>query len=230
MDLSNIELSGIITGPLVGTAPTLPPGYEFVSGTNEQWIFGPNVDLNGADLSGIDLSNIELSSIKTGPLVGTAPTLPPGYEFVSGTNEQWIFGPGVDLNGADISGMDLSNIDLSKPVINNLIGQFKNPPLSVQPNIIIYNNHIFTQNDNNLYSKLNAPTNLIILNSQSNLTNTNLSNKIIITDTDDIDINNINLNFNTIDNTKFVNVKFNNSSVQHLQNKSVALIDCTVLE
>ena len=163
-------------------------------------------------------------------MIGSASSLPDGYEFVSGTNEKWIFGPGVDLDGADISGMDLSNIDLSKPVINNLIGQFKNPPLSVNPNIIIYNNHIFTQNDNNLYSKLNTPINLIILNSQSNLTDTNLSNKIIITDTDDIDINNINLNFNTIDNTKFVNVKFNNSSVQHLQNKSVALIDCTVLE
>jgi uncharacterized protein YjbI with pentapeptide repeats len=156
---------------------------------------------------------------------------PSGYEFVPGTNEQWIFGPYVNLDGADISGMDLSNIDLSTPIINNLIGQFKNPPLSVNPNIIIYNNHIFTQNDNNLYSKLFEPLpNLIILNSQSNLTYTNLSNKIIITDTDDIDINNINLNFNTIDNTKFVNVKFNNSSVQHLQNKSVALIDCTVLE
>ena len=125
-DLSGVTLTGVKLGPLNGSAPSLPSGYKFVSGTHEQWIIGPGVDLSGANLSGMDLSavdltNANLSGAKTGPLVGTSPSsLPPSYEFISGTNEQWIFGPDVDLSGADLRGMDLSNIDLSDIELSGL--------------------------------------------------------------------------------------------------------------
>ena len=118
-DLSGATLTGVKSGPLVGSAPSLPSGYKFVSGTNEQWIIGPSVVLSGADLRGMDLSGFDLSgatltAAKTGPLVGSAPSsLLSGYEFVSGTNEQWIVGPSVVLSGADLRGMNLSNINLS---------------------------------------------------------------------------------------------------------------------
>ena len=122
VDLTNANLSGTKTGPLVGTAPTLPPGYEFVSGTNETWIIGPGVDLNGADLSGMDLSNIELSSIKTGPLVDSSPSsLPDDYKFIRGTNEQWIIGPYADLTGADLTGADLTDAELKSVNLSSAI-------------------------------------------------------------------------------------------------------------
>ena len=118
--MGGATLTGVKSGPLVGSAPiSLPSYYNFVSGTNEQWIVGPNVDLSGADLRGMDLSGahlngVDLSGAKSGPLVGSAPiSLPSGYKFVSGTNENWIVGPSVNLDGADLSGMELNGMNLS---------------------------------------------------------------------------------------------------------------------
>ena len=133
VDLTNANLSGTKTGPLIGTSPSLPTGYTFVSGTNEQWIIGPGVDLNGADLSGADLSNIDLTNVKSWPLVGTAPSsLPPGYHFVSGTNEKGIIRPYADLTGADLSGVDLTGVDLTNA---NLSGTKTGPLIGTSPSL-----------------------------------------------------------------------------------------------
>ena len=128
--MGGATLTGVKSGPLVGSAPiSLPSYYNFVSGTNEQWIVGPNVDLSGADLRGMDLSGahlngVDLSGAKSGPLVGSAPiSLPSGYKFVSGTKEiglldqvlilmvqiwwygiKWYEFGGADLSGATLTG------------------------------------------------------------------------------------------------------------------------------
>ena len=87
-------------------------------GTNENWIVGPSVNLDGANLRvGIKWYEFEwcgfggatLTGVKSGPFVGLAPSLlPSGYKFVSGTNEQWIVGPGVDLSGANLTDANLN--------------------------------------------------------------------------------------------------------------------------
>jgi hypothetical protein len=52
----------------------------------------------------------------------------------------------------------------------------------------------------------------------------NLTNKIVLGTSKSVILSNT----NTINNTKFLNVTFNQNSIQYLQNKSVVLIDCTI--
>ena len=111
--LFGADLTEVKSGPLIGTKQgTLPSGYKFVSGTNEQWIIGPGVDLSGANLTGAVMFGADWTRVKSGPLIGTSPSLSSGYEFISGTHENWIIGQGVDLSGADLRGMDLTVVDL----------------------------------------------------------------------------------------------------------------------
>ena len=140
MDLSDISFNGSYfngakTGPLVGTSPSFfSYGYTFVSGTNEQWIIGPDVNLDGADLRGMNLSNINLSGVnlsgaKTWPLNGSAPSsLPDGYDFISGDYQNGIIGPGVDLSDVYLFGADLTEVK-SGPLIGDA-------PTALSTNII----------------------------------------------------------------------------------------------
>ena len=52
----------------------------------------------------------------------------------------------------------------------------------------------------------------------------NLTNKIVLGTSKSVILSNTNI----INNTKFLNVTFDQNSIQYLQNKSVALIDCTI--
>ena len=106
MNLSSVDLSGSITGPLSGYANViLPSGYTILSVTDEQWIVGPGVDLFVVNLSGVDLSDLNLSGANlSGDLSGAN---------LSGANLSGVDLSGANLSGVDLSGADLSGVDLS---------------------------------------------------------------------------------------------------------------------
>ena len=129
-DLTGINLEGAaldganlnyVTGTITGTPSSMPQGYGVISGPNDSYIIGPNVNLSNADLTGADLTGINLSGVTltgatligvSGSITGT-PTLPTGYSIIDGSSDSYIVGPGVDLSNADLTGADLTGIDLT---------------------------------------------------------------------------------------------------------------------
>lgn len=111
-DLRYTNLTNITSGGLRGT-PILDSKYKLYN----QYIVGPNVNLNGADLSGIDLSgmnldgtnleNANLIGIRSGFIEGT-PIVSSKYKLMKG----YIVGPEVDLRGANLEWQDFSDMDL----------------------------------------------------------------------------------------------------------------------
>ena len=144
INLSNANFTNTKTGSLSGHNNTsLPSDYSIIN----NYIYGPNVDLDGAILSGADFT-----TILSGPFNGSAPTLPSDYTYVVGSDGNWIIGPGVDLSGAELSNADLTD------VITGPLRSGTTPPLSSLPSDI----SIYQGNDGAyLLGLLTKPFNLL---------------------------------------------------------------------
>ena len=124
-DWAGTDPSEEISGGLVGTPSTLPPGWVLVNG----YLAGEQANLNGADLSGADLSGVNLFDASftgadlngtdlaganlvheiSGGITGTPSALPSGWSVVSG----FLEGPGADFDNGDLTGIDLAGLDLT---------------------------------------------------------------------------------------------------------------------
>ena len=118
--------------------------------------------------------------------------------------------------------LKFSNLNLSNINLSNTYGQIKGIPLS--SNLKLFNKFLISNSDSNIniFRKLHTTvtnyTNILEYISD----NQDLSNKIVMNTTARLSSN------NTINNTKFINVIFDQQSIQYLQNKSVALLNCNV--
>ena len=81
-DLSFANLSGA-GGQLAAPPSILPTGFVVAN----NYLVGPNIDLNGVDLSGTDLSAADLTDVR-GQLAGAPSTLPAGYIVANNFIEQ----------------------------------------------------------------------------------------------------------------------------------------------
>jgi uncharacterized protein YjbI with pentapeptide repeats len=99
-NLSGATLTGVRSGGIIGTPASLPTNWSLVTG----YLIGPYANLSGADLSGanfnradlaganlsdsnlsgVDLSGANLQGVRSGGIVGTPASLPPGWALVNG--------------------------------------------------------------------------------------------------------------------------------------------------
>ena len=154
VDLSGADLSGYslngatliqVRGQLTSVPSELPAGYF----TKNNYIVGPNVNLQFANLLNANLSNIsivstDLSGAVLNGVFGqltdvSGAVLSPSYKFAN----RYIVGPGVDLSGVDLSGFDLSGYSLANTNLTQVRGQLASRPTdvpfgySVTPNLYI---------------------------------------------------------------------------------------------
>jgi uncharacterized protein YjbI with pentapeptide repeats len=126
LDLSGATLTGVRSSGVTGTAVALPTHFQVLAGH----LVGPGVDLSqmvlsqlsfaGVDLTGANLKQATLTgasfaaatmvNVKSGGVIGTPTSLPPGWVVVTGG---YLAGPGANLGGANFADVDLSGIDLS---------------------------------------------------------------------------------------------------------------------
>lgn len=129
-DFSHATLNGVISGGLVGTPRSLPPGWRltdgYLAGAGANLVdaalahanlsgldlTGANLegaDLVGATVRGADLDAAHLSDVRSGGLVGAVTHLPGGWRVVQG----YLVGPDADLQGANLFRAPLSGADLA---------------------------------------------------------------------------------------------------------------------
>jgi len=59
VDLSDFDLTGVMSGGIGGTPLALPIGWTL----NNGYLFGPGANLSGADLTGFDLTGVNLTNV-----------------------------------------------------------------------------------------------------------------------------------------------------------------------
>ena len=109
VDLSGAVLTGAKTGPLLSGPINVPSNYQTISGSNEIWIVGSNVNLTGADLTSADFTGADLTGVN---FTGVDLT---GSKLLSATNIQHaIFtnasGPSIKYINIDTTSFTLSSI------------------------------------------------------------------------------------------------------------------------
>lgn len=107
-DFSKANLTGVITGKLVGTPKALPANWVKKGG----FFIGPGANLLGADLTNVDLSTLvraNLINLTSGQIKAAPSALPAGYKLIDGH----IVGPGVSLKNINVQGQDLRGMDLT---------------------------------------------------------------------------------------------------------------------
>jgi uncharacterized protein YjbI with pentapeptide repeats len=212
-DLRYTTLTNISSGSLRGV-PILDSKYKIYN----QYIVGPNVNLNGADLSGIDLSgmnldgtnleNANLMGIQSGFIQGT-PILSSKYKLMKG----YIVGPEVDLRGANLEWQDFSDMDL-------YLTDFTDAKLN---HATFHRSFIFDTNFTNIEFRdirssgllglpSELPSKLNIINSyiQGKLSRIFVGPSIKL---ENIEFRNHNMNSIDLSGSDLINVYFNNSSI-----------------
>ena len=140
-DLTGVNLTGAITGPIVGIPAQLPIGYildngyivfdSFVNANLTNANYTNNIfagkDLTNADLTNSTLTNVNFQGttltsvtwigVKSSGIVGTpsAGTLG-SYKIIKGH----IVGPNVDLTNVDLTNANLTGVDLSGATLTNV--------------------------------------------------------------------------------------------------------------
>lgn len=147
-NMLSVSFNGFTSkGNIIGE-PILPNQYKFLKGhifgpkinlsNNDLTNFDlTNIDLSNSDLSGcilknanltgVNLTNCDLKNVKSGNIIGT-PVLSKGYTITNGyitgadtgyvVINDFVIGPGVNLNNAKLSGHDLSNYNLTDSNLN----------------------------------------------------------------------------------------------------------------
>jgi len=142
VNLLNANLDGVLSGQIQGKPLHLPQGWVLVDG----YLVGPgsnlagaglsssdlyNSDLSGSNLSGADLSGAHLYHVRSGGIVGSPISLPPGWVLRSG----YLLGPTSDLSQCDLSGLQMDGIDLSKATLKGVkSGNDSGTPMQLPPN------------------------------------------------------------------------------------------------
>ena len=129
-NLTNAKLSGLTSGPVIGTPRSLPTDYKLT----KQFIVGPDLNLSGADLSNGDLTNMNLSGVNLDKAILTGATLTGVYSggewqdsrqrHISGTPKKlpvdwklvggYLLGPKANLSNANLSNKNLTGVNLSE--------------------------------------------------------------------------------------------------------------------
>ena len=117
IDLSNANLIGAKTGPLVSIDSTMPTNYKYVN----SYIVGPNVildniDLTNANLSNVDLTGSSLLNAKSKTLDGLPDHLPVNYQII----KNQIIGPNLNLTESDLTNANLNNANLIGSNLTNV--------------------------------------------------------------------------------------------------------------
>jgi uncharacterized protein YjbI with pentapeptide repeats len=130
-DLNLTNLTGVVSGGIIGTPAVFPEDWSLVDG----YLVGPLANLTGANLtdadlssadlgystladanlSGADLSGVDLNRVISGGIIGTPSALPSGWLLVDG----YLIGQGANLNDANLNGANLTDADLE---LTELIG------------------------------------------------------------------------------------------------------------
>ncbi len=101
MNLSSVDLLGVVSGGLTGTPIGLPPNWDVLDG----YLVGPGASLANVNFAGLDLSGLDLQGAVFGLSNLTDANL-------SGSNlESTSFG-GANLTGANLTGVDLTLANL----------------------------------------------------------------------------------------------------------------------